>query len=133
MASILIVDDEDDARDTISRFLTKRGYLVRGARNGREALIAVATTVPDLIILDVRMPEMSGLEFLQVIRSYLRWSSVPVILLTAYGDPGTISRARELGVNCFFLKANYTLVALLEGVRAVLADPGADCETQVAG
>jgi CheY-like chemotaxis protein len=127
MGSILVVDDDDDARESVSRFLTKSGYAVRSARNGREALIAVATTVPDVIVLDVRMPEMSGIEFLQVIRSYLRWSTVPVILLTAYGEGTVLYRARQLGVGCVFLKANFDLADLLKCVRDVLTDPGATC------
>jgi CheY-like chemotaxis protein len=67
MSSILIADDEADAREVVSRMLARHGYAVRASRNGREALIAVATAVPDVIILDVRMPEMSGLEFLQLV------------------------------------------------------------------
>ena len=72
--------------------LAHEGYSVKSAANGREALVAVATMIPDLIILDAMMPEMSGVEFLQVIRSYLRWSTVPVILLTAFAEGPHIDR-----------------------------------------
>src|SRR3954467_9351151 len=98
MGSVLVVDDDNDARDAVSRALMKAGHGVRTAHSGREALIAVATTLPDAIVLDVRMPEMSGIEFLQVIRSYLRWSTLPVVLLTAYPDGISLERAHELGV-----------------------------------
>ena len=127
MGSVLVVDDDADSRDAVSRYLTKAGYAVRGARNGREALIAVATTVPDVIILDARMPEMSGIEFLQVIRSYLRWSTVPVVLLTAYDTGPHLDRAREFGVGCIFLKASYQLGDLLACVNQLRSDPGATC------
>src|SRR5688500_9988292 len=102
MGSVLVVDDADDSREAVARYLTKAGYGVRSARSGREALIAVATTVPDVIILDVRMPEMDGIEFLQVIRSYLRWSTVPVILLTAYNhnDDRSEEHTSELQSPC---------------------------------
>lgn len=128
MGSVLIVDDDADSREAVSRYLAKAGYVARSARNGREALIAIATTVPDVIILDVRMPEMDGMEFLQVIRSYLRWSTVPVILLTAYqhGDD-VIERAHQFGVKMIYLKASYRLEELLNCVRRLVEDPDARC------
>src|SRR5688500_8459898 len=128
MGSVLVVDDADDSREAVARYLTKAGYGVRSARSGREALIAVATTVPDVIILDVRMPEMDGIEFLQVIRSYLRWSTVPVILLTGYNhSDDVIARAHDLGVKMIFLKASYRMDELLACVKRLQADPTARC------
>jgi CheY-like chemotaxis protein len=132
MGSILVVDDDADSREAVTRYLTKAGYAVRSARNGREALIAVATTIPDVIVLDARMPEMSGLEFLQVIRSYLRWSTVPVILLTGYDTGSHLDRARDFGVGCIFRKGSYQLADLLACVNQLRTDPGAQCGT-VAG
>jgi CheY-like chemotaxis protein len=128
MGSVLVVDDDADSRDAVSRFLMKSGHSVRPARNGREALIAVATIVPDVIVLDVRMPEMNGMEFLQVIRSYLRWANLPVILLTAYPDDLPLDRAHELGVKMIFVKPNFRLDELLECVNRLAADPAARCE-----
>jgi CheY-like chemotaxis protein len=128
MGAILVVDDDADSREAVSRFLMKAGHTVRAARNGREALVAVATTAPDVIVLDVRMPEMNGLEFLGVIRSYLRWQSLPVILLTAYPEEIPLERAHELGVKMTFVKPNYRLNDLLECVIRLIADPDARCE-----
>jgi CheY-like chemotaxis protein len=127
MASILVVDDDPDSREVLTRSFSKAGYAVRSAENGRRALIAVATAVPDVIVLDVRMPEMDGVEFLQVIRSYLRWSTVPVILLTAYDQGPHMGRARDMGVKCVFLKATYKLDDLPACVRQVLQHPQAQC------
>jgi CheY-like chemotaxis protein len=127
MASILVVDDDPDSREVLTRSFSKAGYAVRSAENGRRALIAVATAVPDVIVLDVRMPDMDGVEFLQVIRSYLRWSTVPVILLTAYEQGPHMERARDFGVKCIFLKATYRLDDLLACVSAVLRDPQSQC------
>ena len=128
MGSVLVVDDDADAREALSRYLMKAGHAARTARNGREALIAVATTIPDVILLDARMPEMSGLEFLKVIRSYLRWSTLPVILLTAYPDDLPLERAHELGVKMIYVKTTYRMADLLECVQRLLADPTARCE-----
>jgi CheY-like chemotaxis protein len=129
MASVLIVHDDSDARDVVTRYLSKAGHVVRDARSGREALIAVAVTIPDVIILDVRMPEMDGIEFLQVIRSYLRWSSIPVILLTAYDHPETLlQRAHALGARITYIKTTYRLEELAECVNRLSANPYARCE-----
>jgi CheY-like chemotaxis protein len=73
------------------------------------------------------MPEMNGLEFLQVIRSYLRWQSVPVVMLTAFDKGEHIERAREFGVGCVLLKASYRLADLLMCIDMLLIDPGAKC------
>jgi CheY-like chemotaxis protein len=127
MGSVLVVDDDADSRDVVGRFLGRAGYSVRSAANGREALVAVATTPPDVIILDAMMPEMSGVEFLQVIRSYLRWSSLPVILLTAYPQGPHIDRARDLEVKRIFFKPDYQLDDLLRCVSQLMTDPSSEC------
>src|SRR5262249_40325899 len=125
-ANLLVVDDDPDSRDVVARSLAREGYSVKSAANGREALVAGATTMPDLIVLDAMMPEMGGVEFLQVIRSYLRWSAVPVILLTAFPEGPHIDRAREFDVGQIFLKANYHLSDLLNCVRRLLDDPNSN-------
>ena len=127
MGSILLVDDDADSRAVVARFLTRAGYDVRSARNGREALIAIATAVPDVIILDVMMPEMNGVEFLQVIRSYLRWATVPVILLTDLDKGRHMDVAHDLGVAHIFLKTSYDLKDLLDCVNRLRTDPGNSC------
>lgn len=127
MANVLLVDDDDDSRDAVARYLQKSRHVVRSARNGREALIAVATSLPDVIILDAMMPEMNGLEFLQVIRSYLRWASLPVVLLTAYPQGPHIDRAEDLGVKRIFFKPDYRLDDLLQCVHQLMADPAGGC------
>ena len=123
MSSVLVVDEDADTRDAVGRALMKLGYAVRAARSGHEALIAVATTAPDVIVLDVRMPEMDGMEFLQVIRSYLRWSKIPVVLVTAYPDEIPLERAHQFGVKMIFVKSTSTLDDLMKCVGKLLADP----------
>ena len=125
MNSRLVVDDDADSRAILSKFFRGAGFDVRAVPNGREALIAVASAVPDVIILDVMMPEMNGIEFLGVIRSYLRWSQVPVILLTAYDSPGTTAAAEKHGVRHIFRKASYKLDDLLACAHRLRVDPAA--------
>ena len=127
MNSILVVDDDADSREVVAKFLTKAGYAVRSAPNGRAALMSLLTIEPDVIILDLLMPEMSGIELLEVMRSYLRLAMMPVIVVTAYPDSPDLQRLHELGVKRVFSKADYQLSDLLGCVRALMADPKADC------
>ena len=118
MADVLLVDDDPDANEAVARLLRKAGHEVRCAPDGREALNALTTETPDVVVLDAKMPEMDGVAFLEVIRSYLRWQSLPVILLTGYADGPHVRRAVELGVRKTFLKADYDLTELLAHVEA---------------
>src|SRR3954469_23439664 len=104
MAKVLVVDDDTDARDFVARFLTKSGYDVATAPTGRAALMLLVSDIPDVIVLDMMMPEMNGAEFLSVIRRYLRWAELPVVVLTAYPESPEVARARELGVSFTFVK-----------------------------
>ncbi|HEX4795733.1 MAG TPA: response regulator [Humisphaera sp.] len=125
MADVLVVDDESDGCDVLSRFLARDGHTVRSVPNGREALAALVTHTPDVVVLDLLMPEMDGVSFLEVIRCYLRWSSIPVIVLTALPSGVTVNRARELGVHYVFHKAAFQLSDLGEAVNDSLGQPHA--------
>ena len=127
MASVLIVDDELDSRELLAKFLRKSGLIVHTAPNGAEALKAVIDRVPDVIILDVMMPNMNGVELMQVLRSYMRWQSIPVILVTAYPTGPHIESARQLGMACLYEKANFLLTDLLDCIHKLVADPKASC------
>jgi sigma-B regulation protein RsbU (phosphoserine phosphatase) len=126
VGSILVIDDDRDSREAVARFLKRAGYAVHTAPNGRDALAAVATSIPDVIILDAMMPEMNGVDFLKVIRSYLRWATLPVILLTAYPEGPHIDEARELGVKQVFRKADYRLEDLLACVYQLIQGHGSE-------
>lgn len=127
MASVLVVDDNADNREVVSQFLSKAGFHVRSAPNGRAALISLVSEVPDVVILDMLMPEMDGAEFLHVIRSYLRWSTLPVIVLTAYPEGPQIEHVKQMGARCIFTKSSYELADLLACVNAIRDDPGFSC------
>jgi DNA-binding NtrC family response regulator len=88
---ILIADDEPSNRKILAQELTHKGFAVDTARGGREALARIESALPDLVILDYMMPEMSGLEVLGELRK--RGSDTPVIMITAYGS---VERAVEV-------------------------------------
>ena len=125
MARILIVDDAPDAGDALGKFLKKAGHEVTVATNGRLALTHVLTQLPDVVLLDLVMPEMDGPSFLEVIRSYLRLQSLPVVVLTALGDSPMIERVQALKVNAVLVKTKATSEDILAAVEhAIPRMPG---------
>jgi two-component system, chemotaxis family, response regulator PixG len=96
---VLIVDDDRNIREVVSMCLHKlKGWDILTAASGREGLIAIATTTPDAIVLDLMMPEMDGLAFLRQLRAQDATRIIPVILLTASRHIPTAQRLQELGV-----------------------------------
>jgi CheY-like chemotaxis protein len=118
MPYVVVVDDETDSRDALVQYLEKMGHHTDSAPNGRDALELVINTTPDVVVLDWMMPEMDGIGFLKVLRSYLRLRNIPVILVTAFRGPH-IDAARELGVRDVFLKANFRFDELAEAIERI--------------
>jgi two-component system, OmpR family, KDP operon response regulator KdpE len=113
---ILVVDDDPQIQRMLRSQLSARGYDVRVVDNGPDALLAVADEEPHLVLLDITMPGMDGLE---VCRQLREWSSVPVILLTAADVPQTKIAALDLGADDYLTKP-FHMGELLARVRAVL-------------
>jgi CheY-like chemotaxis protein len=122
MAEVLIVDDAADAREPLGRFLDKVGHVARVAAGGEEALTQILAKIPDVVILDLLMPKISGTDLLATLRSYRRFSALPVVVLTALSNTPTLERARKLGVHSILQKTRTTFEdirrAVEEAVRA---------------
>ena len=101
---ILLVDDEPSWLSALSMVLISKGYEVRGAHNGTEALASLAQFKPDLIVSDVRMPDMNGFDFLDRIKHNPAVSATPVVFLSAIDDFHARKVARDLGAADFLLK-----------------------------
>lgn len=101
---ILVVDDEQDILEILDYNLRKQGYIVFKARNGQEALEKAITVLPDLIILDIRMPEMNGIDVCRNIRKVDELKTTPVLFLTADADEYTSMSALESGGDHFITK-----------------------------
>lgn len=102
--NILVVDDEAGARTLIGIMLERGGFVVQKAANAFEALATLEENSPDLIILDVMMPEMDGIELCQVIRQRDMTRKTPVLILSARGDAQSIIRGIEAGANDYLPK-----------------------------
>ncbi len=121
MTTILIVDDHDDIRDMMTRQLQKRGYAVVTASNGLEAVLQTAQSAPALILMDINMPELDGIEATMQIRAADSESHIPVIALTAYALPGDEARATAAGCDAFHPKP-VEMDKLIEQINTLLGE-----------
>lgn len=104
--TVLVVDDVADARDMLARLLRLEGYKSLTAADGEEALEAVEKDGPDLVLLDLTMPGMDGLDVLRRLRDDDRHRDLPVVMFTAVRDPGLVAEARRLGAADYVVKGS---------------------------
>lgn len=97
--TILIVDDFDDTRLLLRTWLQKKGFRVAEAENGHRAVAAAESVRPDLIIMDVEMPELDGLEATRRIRELKGFEAVPIVAVSAYGADQYRDHALAAGCN----------------------------------
>jgi len=116
VATVLIVEDDEDSAQPLAIALRKAGYSVLSVPNGREALALLILDGVDLLVTDLRMPEMDGVTLLTVLRSYLRFHSLPVIVFSAYADGRDAERLRELSVAEVFRKGGADLADVVAAV-----------------
>jgi two-component system alkaline phosphatase synthesis response regulator PhoP len=118
--TILVVDDKASLRKMVADYLIGQGFRVVTATNGQEALFAAREEKPDLILLDIMMPEMDGYEFIRV---FSRESEIPIILLTAKLEESDRVVGLELGADDYVTKP-FGMRELLARIRAVLRRVG---------
>src|SRR4051794_5557182 len=118
---ILIVEDSSTQAMRLEHLLHRHDYQVIVASNGREAIAALETQVPTLVITDINMPEMDGYELCRWIKDTPKFTQLPVILLTSLSDPKDILRGLECGADNFTVKP-YDEEFLLSRIQYVLAN-----------
>jgi len=101
---ILIVDDEPFNIDTLEQELDDLGYATVSAANGRQALAQVAAEAPDLILLDIMMPEIDGFQVLSQLKAKAEWRDIPVIIISAMTDLGSVVKGIKLGAEDYLAK-----------------------------
>ena len=116
---ILVVDDEPDILALVQYNLSKAQYDVVGVESGEEALAQVRTTPPSLIVLDLMLPGVDGLEVCKALKRDTRTAAIPIVILTARGDEADIVAGLELGADDYLTKP-FSPRVLLARIRAVL-------------
>jgi len=123
MTKILIAEDERDIRDLITFTLTFAGFQVVAASNGEEALNLARQEIPDLILMDVRMPRMTGYEACSLMKKDDNLKDIPVIFLSAKGQDSEIQAGIQAGATDYLLKP-FAPDQLTERIQTVLAHYG---------
>lgn len=108
-ASILVVDDHEQNLELLQAYLEDVGCRVRTARDGVEAMAELELEPPDLLILDVMMPRMSGFQVCRQLKSNPKMRDIPVVMVTALSDVGDVERAVECGADDFLTKPVHKL------------------------
>lgn len=101
---ILLVEDSEPVRDAFSILLEESGYRVAGAADGREALQAVADSPPDLILLDLGLPGVDGIQVVRTLRASPATAAIPVLALTGRDDPATRRACADAGCAAYLVK-----------------------------
>lgn len=121
MAKILLVDDDQLLTRMYQKKLENDGYIVATAENGVDALQKLIDFTPDLILLDVMMPQMNGLEALKRLKENAQTQNIPVIILTNLGaSEEDIQRGLELGAVAYIVKASNRPAVVVEKIKEIL-------------
>ena len=125
---ILVVEDAHVVREPLSRLLKLEGFEVISAADGNEAMAILESPADgsarpiDLILLDVMMPRMNGVRFLEMLRADVRFRRLAVIALTGISDTGQLARLRELGVGAIVHKVRFRYDDLVDEIRLHLPE-----------
>jgi CheY-like chemotaxis protein len=106
MKKILIIEDEEPLREAFEFILKAEGFSVACAANGKEGLAQLKKFKPNLVLVDVLMPIMDGLEFLQTAKIHLNYPNTQVIVLSNLSDPVSVDKAEQFGIREVIIKAN---------------------------
>ena len=120
--TILVVDDNTDSRDLIHGLLTRMGFTVLDARDGRDGLYKAHAEHPDLIITDIGMPNLDGIGMIRELRAQSYFEDLPIVALTSYGQKQR-EEAMKAGANLVLRKPS-VFESLVDAVKELLAENG---------
>ena len=128
---ILIVEDDENIQQLVGYNLTKAGYHTIYADTGEQALSILSKTKPDLILLDLMLPELSGVDVCKTVKTEKQTSHIPIIILTAKGEEEDITAGLDLGADDYITKP-FSPKVLLSRIKAVLRRQGAQKDSRSA-
>ena len=118
-ARVLVVEDDRDIADLIARYLGKAGFVTEVLASGREALTAIIDRPPDLVVLDLMLPHVDGLEICRAVRTHEKTAAIPIIMLTARAEESDRIVGLELGADDYMAKP-FSPNELVARARALL-------------
>jgi CheY-like chemotaxis protein len=118
---ILIVEDDLFIRELYERQLSLAGYQVTTAADGPEGLVKITQFQPHLLLLDIMLPQMNGLDLLKTIKAKEETKNIPVILLTNLGQDSVIKEGFSLGADGYLIKSAYTPDQIIDEVKKFLS------------
>ena len=117
---LLLIEDDPFIRDIYNVKFSQEGFEVTMAENGVEALKKMEELVPDIILLDIVMPYMDGMETLKNIRSKEEWKKIPVIMLTNISEKEKITESEDYGISDYLIKSQFTPSEVVQKVKTLL-------------
>lgn len=117
MKKILLVEDDDALANVYQTRLEAEGFNVRRVANGEDALSAALEFRPDLILLDVMMPKVSGFDVLDILRNTPDTANVKIVMLTALSQDSDRERAQQLGVNDYLVKSQVVIADVVDRIK----------------
>jgi CheY-like chemotaxis protein len=120
MKKILFIEDEMALQKTFEEIIKGEGYEIISALDGETGLRLAKTQKPDLILLDLILPKIEGIEVLKTLKEDEETKNIPVIVLTHVEDLEKVEKAMELGVQAYLVKAEYSLEEIKEKIKQAL-------------
>ena len=118
--TVLIIEDDYFIRELYERQLGKKGYNVVTAPDGAEGLVKAAEVNPDIILLDIMLPKLNGLDLLGTLKAKPETQNIPLILLTNLGQESVIKEGFKLGAKGYLIKSAYTPEQIISEVESFL-------------
>lgn len=122
MKKILFIEDEETLQRTFKEILKRANYEMFGSLDGEDGLKTALNEKPDLILLDLILPKMHGLEVLKELKSKPETKNIPVIILTNLEGTEEIEKALELGATTYLVKTSYSLEEIIKKIRKIIGD-----------
>lgn len=114
---ILLVEDDDALANVYTSRLLAEGFDVRRVNNGEDALATALSYKPDLVVLDVMMPKVSGFDVLDILRNTPETANLKIIMLTALSQPSDQERAKALGADDYLVKSQVVIADVIDRIR----------------
>lgn len=114
---ILLVEDDQTLSETYTERFTAEGFELKSAKNGEEAMALALAFKPDLILLDIMMPKVSGFDVIDILRNTTETADIKIIVLSALGQQEDIDKAKSLGADDYLVKSQVVLADIVDRVR----------------